>query len=400
MLAPYARLLGVPHVAALVTSSVLGRLSFATWPLALVLFVEERTDSFATAGAVSASGALAAAIGTPLTSRLIDRFGPSRVLLGCLAVNLPLSVALVALGLAGASPWVLAALVATGGLAVPPVSPALRGLWPALLRRPEDLRVALALDAMLLEAIFVLGPLLAAAVLALASPAALLVVSTVTTGTGALAFALQPPTRTAGGGPGGGTLVGSLAAPGLRTMLLAAVAVGWCFGALEIALPAFADAEGTASLAALGFAAQAVGSTAGGLVYGARSGGVEVRRLYLALVVALPPSIAVIALADSVVTLLLFAAVSGCVIAPATAAQNELAGEIAPRGTVTEAYGWMIMGTVTGIALGNAAAGALAEEVGWREAVLAPCGLSALIAVLVLARRTTLRPAPLPASAA
>jgi hypothetical protein len=318
------------------------------------------------------------------------------VLLACLAVNLPLNAALVALGLAGASPVVLAALVALGGLAVPPVSPALRGLWPALLRRPEDLRSALALDAMLLETIFVLGPLLAAAVLALASPAALLVVSASTTAVGTLLFALQPPTRAAGGGPGGTSLAGALAAPGLRTMLLAAVATGSCFGALEVALPAFADGEGTASLAALGFAAQAVGSTVGGLVYGARSGGVDVRRLYLVLIVALPPSIAVIALADSVVTLLLFAAISGCVIAPVTAAENELAGDIAPRGTVTEAYGWMIMGVVTGIALGNAGAGLLAEEVGWRAAVLAPCALTALAAALVVVRRATLRP---PASA-
>jgi MFS family permease len=394
VLAPYARLLGVPHVGALVATSVLGRLSFATWPLGLVLFVEERTDSFASAGAVSAAGALAAALGSPVTSRLVDRLGPTRVLAACVLVNAPLALALVALGLAGASPLVLAALAVAGGLVVPPVSPALRGLWPRLLRAPEDLRAALALDAILLEGIFILGPLLAAAVLAVGSPAALLVASTAATALGTLGFVAQPPARRAAGSPGGGgPMLGPLAVRGLRTLLVGALAVGTCFGALEVALPAFADAEGVPSLAALAFAAQALGSTAGGLVYGARSAGQDVRRLYLLLLLALPPSLALIALADSVATLLLFAAVSGCVIAPLTAAENELAGQIAPRGTVTEAYGWIIMAVVLGIAAGNASAGVLAEGPGWRAAVLAPCALTVAAAGLVIARSATLRPA-------
>jgi len=358
--------------------------------------VQERTGSFAAAGLVAAAGAVAVAVGSPLTTRLVDRLGTSRVLLGCLAVNVPSALALVALGLGGAPVIALAAVCALGGLAVPPVSSALRGLWPVLLRGPAELRAALALDALLLETIFVLGPLLAAAALALASPAALLVASTAATAIGTLAFASQPPARAAAGTGTTGDLLGPLAAPGLRVLLVGAVATGCCFGAVEVALPAFADAEGDASLAALAFAAQALGSAAGGLVYGARSAGHDVRRLYLVLLVAFPPSFALLALADSVPALVLVAAVSGCVVAPLTAAETELAGDIAPAGTVTEAYGWMLTGLVAGIAAGNAGAGLLVEHEGWRAAVLAGCVVALLGAAVVLARARTLR-APAPA---
>jgi hypothetical protein len=45
------------------------------------------------------------------------------------------------------------------------------------------------------------------------------------------------------------------------------------------------------------------------------------------------------------------------------------------------------------VAIGNALAGALVEEGGWRAALLVACGTGALGAVVSFTRRTTLAPA-------
>lgn len=192
------------------------------------------------------------------------------------------------------------------------------------------------------------------------------------------------PAPTLGAGP--------LAYPGLRTVLVQTVSFGGCIGSLEVALPAFAKAEATAGVAALAFAAQAVGSACGGLFYGARAGGRDLRRLYLTLAVLLPPSLALIALANSVSTLLLFAALSGCVIAPFSAVLNELTGEVVPAAMLTESFGWSTTGILVGVAVGNAGAGVLVEASGWRTAVLASCAVALTAVAIVVVRRDTLRP--------
>ena len=84
---------------------------------------------------------------------------------------------------------------------------------------------------------------------------------------------------------------------------------------------------------------------------------------------------------------------AGVVIAPLQATQNQLVGLVAPAGTITEAYTWVLMGLVVGVAGGNALAGALVEASGWRAAVVAGCALAALGAAVGWARRGTLRPA-------
>jgi MFS family permease len=180
----------------------------------------------------------------------------------------------------------------------------------------------------------------------------------------------------------------------MRTLLLAGVGIGAAFGALEVAFPAFAEEDGAASRAGLVFAAQGAGSALGGLVYGARTGAGGAQRAYLVLLAALAPSIALLALAGSLLTMLPLALLSGLVIAPLTAAENELLADVVPEGTLTEAYGWVSTSLVVGIASGNVLAGALVESAGWREAILAAAALSGIAAALALVRGRTLRLAP------
>jgi len=285
---------------------------------------------------------------------------------------------------------VLAALAALAGAGTPPLSPCLRGLWPLLLGDRDAVRTALALDALVIEAVFIGGPLLVAGLVLVASPqVALLAAASLSLG-GTLLFAAQPPSRTWRGAGTGGRGLGALASPGLRTLLMAALGMGVFFGTLEVALPAFADERASSGVAGVALATLACGSAAGGLLYGARSRGRSLRPLYLALAAALPVVAAPLALVDSVVALLVLAPLAGVVVAPLTAAQNELAETVAPAGTATEAYAWLLTALVGGVATGNAVAGAVVQAAGWREALVVACACTALAAVAVLVRRGTL----------
>lgn len=390
---------------ALVVGSLLGRLPYGMSSLSLVLFLVAQTGSFAAAGAVAASAALAAGLGAPLLGRVIDRRGQTTVLLAAAAVHTVGLLAIVAVGRADAPVAVLAVLAAVSGAATPPLSPCLRTLWPVLLGDQSAVRTALALDALVIEAVFIGGPLAVAVIVTIASPAAGLLVAAALALAGTLLFARQPPSREWRGSARRGRGPSPLVAPGIRTLLIGACGVGIVLGALEVALPAFGAEQGEPGIAGVALAAIAAGSAVGGLTYGARTGGIaagpgatsaggtkDVRPVYLVLIAALPLAAALLLLADSVLALLLLAPLAGLAIAPLTAAENELAGTVAPPGTVTEAYAWMLTALVGGVAAGNALAGALVEGSGWRTALAIACACALLGALVTLARRRTLTP--------
>src|SRR5918993_3009870 len=78
--ARYAAILRTPHVAPVLRGSMLARLPFGLYALAVVLYLAEARDAYAVAGLVDGAFGIGAAIGVPVQSRLIDRFGQRRVL--------------------------------------------------------------------------------------------------------------------------------------------------------------------------------------------------------------------------------------------------------------------------------------------------------------------------------
>jgi MFS family permease len=92
------------------------------------------------------------------------------------------------------------------------------------------------------------------------------------------------------------------------------------------------------------------------------------------------------------VLMLALVPIAGCVIAPLTAAENRLVSAVAPPGATTEAFTWLLMAGVVGIAAGNALAGGIVEASGWRLALLTACVAAAAGAGYSYLRRSTLRP--------
>jgi MFS family permease len=389
----YLDIVLTPHVGRLFAASLLARLPMGINGLAIVLLVRAETGSFAAAGATAGALALGTGLGAPLTARAIDALG-ERTLVAMAVVSAAGLLGVIALARADAAAAALVAAAFTAGAAFPPASSVVRTRYPLLFaERPHLMQGAFALDSVLTEAIFTAGPLLTAGLVVLFEPAAALLVSVAAmlVGTVALVAALPPGEEPPAHPPDG--RLGALAAPGIRTLVASMLPVGFAFGALEVALPAFAHDEGRPELAGVLISLWSVGSMAGGLTYGARPRRGSLASVHLRVALLLPLSFLPLALAGSPLAMALLVIPAGVLIAPLIATRNELAGRVAPAGARTEAYTWPLTALVAGIALGAAAAGALADATSWQAAVIAAVAGAAIGAAISAGRRSTLVPA-------
>jgi MFS family permease len=365
--------------------------------LALVLYLAHERGSFAVAGLVDGAFGVGAAIGSPAQSRFIDRLGQRRVLLPLAAIEAAAVALLVALTEVGAPTAALMACGLVGGLAIPNIGAALRALWPELLQRRDELvPAAFALDAVAIEVLFTTGPLIAAAVIAAVSPIAALALSAACTLTGVALFVMQPPSRDWRPHEHAGThgRLGALQSHGVRTLMLATLPIGFCFGAVEISLPAFAKQFGAPEWAGVLLSVWAIASAIGGLAYGARSWRLPLHAVYLRLAALLPLGFLPALAAPSIVAMGFLILPAGFLIAPLGAAGNQLVGQVAPRGTTTEAYTWPVTALLVGFAGGTAVGGALVEAVDWHACFVAAALAGTLGAAIAHGRRRTLSPVP------
>ena len=219
-------------------------------------------------------------------------------------------------------------------------------MWPRLLRDedPGLLPTALAMEGVLIELIFVAGPLLTALLSALIDPAAALVLSPVLLLVGLAGFLMQPPVRTwvISEDAGSHGALGALRSPGIQTLVLCTLPMGFCFGAMEVTLPAFSEDHGARGLAGVLVAVWSLGSAAGGLLYGAWHWSGPAGRRYARLAALLPLGYLPLALAPSMGVMYVLALLAGLCIAPTLTAGNQIAGDVAPSGAETEAYTWPI----------------------------------------------------------
>jgi MFS family permease len=389
----YAAILRTPGVAMIVLATLIGRLPIGITGLAILLYVEEVSDSFAAAGVCAGALALGSAAGAPFQGRLIDRHGAGMLLPLALAHAAGL-VSIWLAGEGGAPVALLAVLSLATGVSLPPLSSVLRSRWPYLLPgRPELLAGAFALDSVMIEVIFVIGPLATTLVVATVGAQYALIVSAacVFLGTAWLLAGLagQPgPERTEAGRSAFG--LGALASPGLRTLVLASMPLGFTFGTLEVVLPAFSEAEGSKELAGVLLAAWSAASAAGGLAWGALGANARLLRAHMAFATVLPLCIAPLLLAGSPLSMALLVVLAGLPMAPLIASRNQLVERVVLPGTATEAYTWPLTALVAGVALGAAAGGAVVEASSWSAGVVLGLVVALLGTAVVLGRRRTL----------
>src|SRR3954449_5443356 len=208
---------------------MVGRIPIAMVPLAYILLLRATGQSYAVAGSVAASVAIAGGLAAMPQGRLVDRLGQARVLVPFAAVNAAAILALLLAARAGAPAGVLIAIGVIDGLSLPPLSASMRALWPVLTGGDERLETAYALEAVLQEGFYIGGPLVVGLVVLIASPDAAVVTAAVLTLAGTILFATSRISRTQRGGRSSAGRLGALAAPGLRTLVLVLLPVGVAF---------------------------------------------------------------------------------------------------------------------------------------------------------------------------
>ncbi|MER7492712.1 MFS transporter [Streptomyces pharetrae] len=388
---PYRHLFAHPGAKAFTAGNLIARLPMGMFSVSAVVMIAGARDSYALAGAVTATGLAATALVAPWTARLVDRYGQARIAVPATLVAALGSLALILCVRRGAPDWTLFAAYAatattpnTGGMS--------RARWAHLLKGDQAaLHTANAFEQAVDELCFMLGPVLAAFLCGAVFPEAGTLVGVVLLVSGVLMFAAQratePPVRpgTRGKSP--------IRAPGMAPLLAVCLAMGTVFGAMEVVTLAFADAHGhrTAAGAVLGL--QAAGSCAAGLLYGRfrPTGPAEARyaRCIAGMTALLTLPLLAASLTGSLLVLGGALLVAGMATAPTMVTGMALVQERTPEGRLNEGMTLAVTGLLGGIACGSALGGWTAEHLSATAGFGVPVAAAGAALLITLA---TLRP--------
>jgi MFS family permease len=382
---PYLQVLRTPHALPMVLAAFIGRLPLSMVGLGCVLLVAAETGSYGLGGAVAAAGAVTTAIAGPVLGRWADSHGQRRVLLPVLAV-------FVASGLtflfAVKDDWPLVVVFASAGLAgacIPPVSSMIRVRWTHLLRGSHRLPTALAMESVVDEFVFIVGPVLVTFLSTTGHATSGVVTAFTLAAVGSLLFAAQgrtEPPQTPHEHRNGPS---AMRTPGLRVLFVVGAAVGAILGTLEIALVAFADQVGAKSLSGVLIAGLALGSMASGIGWGTVRWHLPLRRRLVAVLVLMTALTIPLTMVGDIWVMFPFVVLAGVAVSPSLISSFTLAELLVPRAAVTEAFTWIGTALGLGVALGASIAGKIADVAGANAAFLVATVAAAVGAVTVAA---------------
>ncbi|GAA4863102.1 MFS transporter [Saccharopolyspora cebuensis] len=396
-LSDYRAALTAPGARAPVVTSLLARLPIAMVGLALMLYVQRETGSFAAAGLVSAGALVGVACGSVAQGRVMDRLGPTRPLYVMSAVFALLVATEIWVIESHAAVPVMAGLAFLVGLTEPMTGPASRALWNQLVPAGRVRDAAFAYEAISMEVFFILGPGLAGLMVAMPWAGTGVVVGAACMIVGSVGFASTRAARTHRPGPrdrGSGSLLGALAAPGMRTLAVAALGFGILVGFIEVGVPAAATLAGNPSAGGLLLSLLSVSSVVVGVLYGLRPWPRPMHLRLPALLFAFAALLTLLAVPSTLLGLCLALLVVGSLITPQSTAHSAAIEIAAPAGTATEAFGWVVTSVTLGAAIGQSLSGQLVERSGPPLAFLVAAGIGALLAAVLWLRRRTLLSAP------
>lgn len=377
----HLRLLRSPGVPGVVLPSVLARLPVGMTTVLLVLLVQQRTGSYRVAGLAVALNSLAFAAVSPWYGRLADRGHAALVIAAAGVLQVPAMAGLLLSAGSGSSAWAVVLWAAAVGGASPPVAAITRALWPRLLDDTRLHPVAYNLEAVLVDLLYVLGPLLAGLAYATAGAAAGLAVASGAVLVGSIGLACSPAIRGYKQQPGPAPTGHVLAEPALRSLLAACALLSVAYVMLEVLIPAFAVEHHAPAAGGLLVAVWAVASVLGGMAYMRRDWRSALTRRLVVLVAANAGGFAALALAHGVWQLAVLLCLGGVLMAPATSVEYELVGRLTQAGRATEAFAWFGTAAYGAGGIGGVLAGVLVRPLGTDGAFLVP-GAFALLAVV------------------
>jgi MFS family permease len=381
-LANYRQVLSTPGALLFSATGLVGRLPISMAGLGIVLLVQAGTGSYGVAGAVSATYLVANAACAILQGQYLDRWGQGRVLT-VLAVAFGAGMALLAVAVQADWPQAVTYVAAAlAGATLPNIGSCVRARWTHVLGGGPGLPTAFALEAVVDEMVYIVGPIVVAVLATLVDPVLGIAAAAAAGTLGSLAFAAQrrtePPAHPHDHTQG--------VRPRLpwRTVLPVAVvcaALGVLFGAAEVTTVAFADEHGHKGYSGGLLALWALGSLLSGLITGAitwkRPTSFRVRVGAIGMACAMAP----LALIGSIPLMGVFLFLGGFAIAPTMVATITLVQESVPPSRLNEGMAIVQTGIVAGVAPGAALSGVVVDARGASAAYLVSLAAGTLSAL-------------------
>jgi MFS family permease len=380
---PYLHVLRTPHALPMVLAAFIGRLPLSMVGLGSVLLVQDYTGSYGLGGAVAAVGAITAAIAGPIVGRLADTHAQRRVLFWVLGVFV-LSGAFFLTSVRDDWPlWAVFITAGAAGASLPPVSSMIRVRWTHLLRGTPRLPTALAMESVVDEFVFIVGPVLVTFLSTTGHTTTGVVTAFTLAAVGGLLFAAQrrtepPPTpHEHQRGPS------AMRVRGLRVLFVVGAAVGAILGTLEISLVAFADESGARSLSGLLIAGLAAGSMVAGIGWGTVHWRVRLRHRLVCVLTLLTLMTLPLLVVRSYWLMLPLVVLTGVAVSPSLISAFTLAEVLVPRAAVTEAFTWIGTSLALGVAVGASVAGKIVDTTGANASFLVATVAAGAAAVTV-----------------
>ncbi|MGO2062440.1 MAG: MFS transporter [Microbacteriaceae bacterium] len=369
----FTELSKTPGVFRILTSQLTAKFPSGMLSIALMLHVEHTFGDYTSAGIVLACMSIGQGVAGPISTRLMGVWGMRPVLIATSAVS---ATALTIIATVHAPLIVIGAIAFIMGLFTPPITAAVRTIYPKLVPG-HQVAPLFSFDAALQEIIWIVGPVLAVFIAAIGNPAlGLLVAAGFMIGGGA--WFISAPQIGLVRIPRSRRRLGAVLT---RPTVLLSTIIGFLFVAsfasIELGIVSIYGHDGLESGIVLGFFA--LGSLIGGVTIGKNAPG--------------PWSLvmrSIIVLAGTALCLLSFnmwwlcavLLVGGFGTAPMISALFTMVSSTVKFSETAESYGWMQTGHLIGAALGSAIAGIAVDASGPLGAIWVSTGFLVLTVIV------------------
>ena len=375
---------------------LIARMPISMDSLALIFIVVAVSDSYAIAGALSATASVVIAFATPHWSRVADRIGQSAMLVRVIPVKVFAFCVFTVLVLNETPVWTWfvaiiiteAFSVNTGGL--------VRRRWlhvlsPDKSTTAEDeqdrhvVNTAYSFEALMDEVVFILGPIIVTACATTIAPAAGIISGIIFLAVGVPLFVMQKdteppanPKREVDPHPA------VIRNKRVQAVVLPTTLLGGFFGSIAIVTVAFAEALDQAALSGVLLAIWAAGSAVAAIMNGVIKWRLTSATRFLIFLLALTILSIPMLFVHSITWLAVALFFNGFAIAPLVINAYGVAEGAVPPEQITETLTWVVAGMPMGGALASALSGQIIDRFGADIAYWVPLGfmIAACAAIL------------------
>ncbi|CAI0780014.1 H+ Antiporter protein [Serratia grimesii] len=381
--ASYTRLLSGPGHATLSLFGLLVRFPVAMRSISCIMLISATTNSLWIAGTVAGTLMITQALASPVLGRFADQISQRKVLITTSCCHVIAIALLIVLVLFNAHLWAIMAAAICIGCSSVPVDGFIRTRWASMVT-DEALRTAYALETVLDEIIFLLGPLIAIVLATVLHPAAGLLLCAILTFSGSMALVLHRRSEPVIVQKTDKNTRKAISMAWVRRLMISYAAVGIFLGAIDVMMIAFAKEAGNPTLAGVLLSLCAAGSLVGGICYGAMNWSIPQPRLLLITSATLCAGTLPLVFTNAPIIMGISAFIAGISVAPLLITCSNLLESLTPKGCLSEGFSWLSSAGWLGFSLGVSVGGQLSDQAGAAHVawIAVAAGVLALLASL------------------